>query len=161
MKSSLITTILPLFSTFSAVTCAAQTQPTAASQPTEVTAVQAKGKPDPEALKAFMASHTDNLGQANFLAANNPPASYANSAYYGIHTFKFVNRENKITLVRWRFVPQDGEKQLSNAELTSMPRDFLEKALIERANKGPVRWDMLLTIGAPGYAQNYPTVLWP
>src|SRR5713226_2315780 len=63
----------------------------------------ATGKPDPQALKAFAASHPDNLGQAKFLADNNPPKSYANSAYYGIHTFKFVNRDNKITLVRWRF----------------------------------------------------------
>jgi catalase len=121
----------------------------------------ATGKPDPEALKAFMAAHPDNQGQAKFLAANNPPASYANGAYYGIHTFKFVNRKNKITLVRWRFVPQDGEKQLSNAELKSMPTDFLEKALINRTQQGPVRWDMLLTIGEPGDPENDPTILWP
>jgi len=121
----------------------------------------ATGKPDPEALKAFTASHPDNAGQAKFLAANNPPASYANSAYYGIHTFKFINRENKITLVRWRFVPQDGEKQLSKTELTSMPTDFLEKALISRTQQGPVRWDMLLTIGEPGDPENDPTILWP
>src|ERR1700704_5694530 len=37
------------------------------------------GKPDPEALKAFAASHLDNRGQASFLATNNPPTSYANS----------------------------------------------------------------------------------
>jgi catalase len=121
----------------------------------------ATGKPDPEALKAFAASHPDNAGQAKFLADNNPPTTYANSAYYGIHTFKFINREKKVTLVRWRFVPQDGEKHLSAAELTSEPNNFLEQALIERTQRGPVRWDMLLTIGEPGDPENDPTILWP
>jgi catalase len=121
----------------------------------------ATGKPDPEAVKAFAASHPDNRGQASFLATNNPPASYANSAYFGIHTFKFINGGGKTTLVRWRFVPQDGEKQLSSSEMTSEPADFLEKALIERTRKGPARWDMLLTIGEPGDPQNDPTILWP
>ena len=105
----------------------------------------ATGKPDPEKVKDFLASHPDNRGQAKFLADHNPPASYANSAYYGIHTFKFINRDNKTTLVRWRFVPQDGEKRLSDAELKSMPADFLEQALIQRDNEGgPVRWDMIV-----------------
>jgi catalase len=45
------------------------------------------GKPDPEKLKAFAASHPDNRGQATFLVDHNPPRSYANAAYYGIHTF--------------------------------------------------------------------------
>ncbi len=119
------------------------------------------GKPDPEAIKAFAASHPDNRGQASFLVTNNPPPSYANSAYFGIHTFKFINRNGKTTLVRWRFVPEDGEKQLSNAELTSEPRDFLEKALIDRTRQGPVRWHMLLTIGEPGDPERDPTILWP
>jgi catalase len=121
----------------------------------------ATGKPDPEALKAFNASHPDNRGQAKFLADHNPPVSYANSAYYGIHTFKFVDRNNKTTLVRWRFVPQDGEKPLSDAELTSMPSDFLEQALIKRTRQGAVRWDMLLTIGEPGDPEDDPTIAWP
>ncbi len=121
----------------------------------------ATGKPNPEALKAFAASHPDNTGQATFLADNNPPVSYANSAYFGIHTFKFINRDNKVTLVRWRFVPQDGEKSLTDSELRSMPRDFLEPAMIKRTRQGPVRWDMLLTIGEPGDPQDDPTILWP
>ena len=121
----------------------------------------ATGKPDSEALKAFAASHPDNAGQAKFLADNNPPKSYAQSSYYGIHTFKFINRENKLTLVRWRFVPQDGEQQLTAAELKSEPNNFLEQALIERTRRGPVLWDMLLTIGEPGDPENDPTILWP
>ena len=59
------------------------------------------------------------------------------------------------------FRSQDGEKQLSSAEMTSEPTDFLEKALIDRTRKGPARWDMLLTIGEPGDPQNDPTILWP
>jgi len=121
----------------------------------------ATGKPDPEKMKAFKASHPDNLAQADFLAHNNPPASYASSAYFGIHTFKFVNRDGKTTLVRWRFVPQDGEKRLSDAELKTMPPDFLEQALITRTKRGPLRWDMVIALGEPGDPEDDPTLAWP
>jgi catalase len=121
----------------------------------------ATGKPDPEKIKAFKATHPDNLAQADFLARNNPPASYATSAYWGIHTFKFINHENKTTLVRWRFVPQDGEKRLSDDELKSAPRNFLERTLIERTRQGPVRWDMMVSIGERGDPEDNPTLAWP
>lgn len=121
----------------------------------------ATGKPDPEKMKAFKASHPDNLAQAEFLAKNNPPASYANSSYFGIHTFKFIDRDDKATLVRWRFVPQDGEKRLSDEELKSAPANFLEGALMERTKQGPVKWDMVVTLGHPGDAEDNPTLSWP
>lgn len=119
------------------------------------------GKPDPEKIKAFKASHPDSLPQAEFLAKNNPPPSWANSSYFGIHTFKFVNAKNKTTLVRWRFVPEDGEKQMTDAELKSTQPDFLEQKLIDRVKHGPVRWDMMLTIGEPGDPADNPTLMWP
>lgn len=121
----------------------------------------ATGKPDPDKLKAFQASHPDNRAQAEFLAANNPPPSFANSAFFGIHTFKFVSRGNKVTLVRWRFVPQDGEKWLSDEALKSSPPNFLEPRLIERTRRGPVRWDMIVTVGKPGDPEDNPTLAWP
>lgn len=121
----------------------------------------ATGKPDPEKMKAFKASHPDNLAQAQYLASNNPPASYASSSYWGIHTFKFIDRKGKATLVRWQFVPQDGEKRLSDDELKMAGANFLEAALIERTQQGPVRWDMMVSIGQPGDSETDPTVLWP
>lgn len=121
----------------------------------------ATGKPDPEKIKAFKASHPDSLQQAEFLAKNNPPPSWTNSSYFGIHTFKFVNRENKTTLVRWHFVPQDGEKRMSDDELKSSPPNFLEQKLIERVKHGTVGWDMMLTIGVPSDPEDNPTLLWP
>lgn len=119
------------------------------------------GKPDPEKIKAFKASHPDNAAQAKFLAVNNPPPSYAQSAYFGIHTFKFVDRHDKTTLVRWRFVPRDGAKRLSDAELKTAPKDFLESAMIKRTNFGPVQWDMWFAIGERGDSETDPTVAWP
>ena len=121
----------------------------------------ATGKPDPEKMKAFRASHPDNHAQADFLANNNPPSSYANSSYWGIHTFKFIDEKDKVTLVRWQFVPQDGEGRLSDAELKTAGPDFLEQALIDRARQGPVRWDMMVSIGQPGDTEDDPTILWP
>ena len=121
----------------------------------------ATGKPDPEKMKAFKASHPDSLAQAQYLASNNPPASYASSAYWGIHTFRALDRKQRVTLVRWQFVPQDGEKRLSDDELKTAGSNFLEPALIERARQGAVRWDMMLSIGQPGDVESDPTVLWP
>lgn len=121
----------------------------------------ATGKPNPEKIKAFKASHPDNLAQAQYLAGNNPPASYATSTYWGIHTFIMIDRQERTTPVRWRFVPQDGEQRLSDEELKSSPPNFLEPALLARVQKGPLRWDMLLTLGEPGDPQDNPTLAWP
>lgn len=118
------------------------------------------GKPDMVKFKEFEASHPDNALQTQFLQEHNPPPSYANCAFYGIHAFKFINAAGKTTIVKFRFVPQDGEKQLSNAQLSSMPRNFLEQALIERTRVSSVNWDLVVTIGEPGDPETNPTLLW-
>jgi catalase len=121
----------------------------------------ATGKPDPEKMKAFKASHPDNAAQTQFLDKNNPPVSYANSAYFGIHTFKFIDKKQHPTLVRWRFVPKDGEKRLSDEEIKTSGSNFLEDRLIERVKRSPVQWDMMVTIGQPGDPEDNPTLAWP
>ncbi len=121
----------------------------------------ATGKPDPEKLKAFKASHPDNQAQADYLASRNPPANYASSSFWGIHTFKFVDKRNKATLVRWQFVPADGEKRLADDEMKTAGAHFLNAALRERLAQGPARWDMMVSIGQAGDPENDPTVLWP
>ena len=121
----------------------------------------ATGKADPEKIKAFKASHPDSLAQADYLAKNNPPASYSSSSFWGIHTFKFINKDNKTTMVRWRFVPQDGEKRLTDDELKSAQPNFLEESLVNRTKQGPARWDMMVSIGEPGDPEDNPTLAWP
>jgi hypothetical protein len=71
-----------------------------------------------------------------FLAANNPVSSYTTSSYYSLHAFRFVNAANRSQLVRWAFVPQDGEKRLSDEELNAAPANFLEQRLLDRSQVG-------------------------
>ncbi len=119
------------------------------------------GKPNPEAMKAFAANFPMSVVFGEYLAKHNPPPSYANTPYFGIHTFKFIGKGDKVTLVRWRFVPEDGEKELTADQMAKAPNDFLESALANRAKRGPIRWRMMVTIGQPGDAETNPTVLWP
>lgn len=121
----------------------------------------ATGKPDPEKLKAFREKYPETRGLADYMAANNPPASYASSAFYSIHTFKFIDAAKKVTLVRWRFVPQGGEVRLTEEEMKTLPGDFLEERLIAATKSGPVRWDMIVTIGEAGDPETDPTKVWP
>lgn len=121
----------------------------------------ATGRPDPEKVKAFRAAHPDSAPLAAYLGANNPPRSYANSSFWGIHTFKFSNAGKKVTMVRWQFVPKDGEVRLTADELKTAGANFLEDALISRAQKGPIQWDMVVSIGEPGDPEDNPTVQWP
>ena len=121
----------------------------------------ATGKPDPEKQKAFRETHPDAKPLGEFMAKNNPPASYANSDFFSIHTFKFINQKNETTLVKWQFVPEDGVKRLTDAEMASAPARFLDEDLIAKTSKGPVRWKMMLTIGEPDDEQINPTVYWP
>ena len=119
------------------------------------------GKPDAEKIKAFRASHPDVAPLGEYMAAHNPPVSYATSDYFGIHTFKFINQKNQTTLVKWQFVPQAGVTLLTDAEMTSKPARFLDEDLIARTAAGPVKWDMVLTIGQTGDEEVNPTVYWP
>lgn len=119
------------------------------------------GKPDLEKLKAFFASHPDALAQSSFLEKNTPPANYFNASFYSIHTFKFIDKKNVEHLVRWRFVPVDGEKPLAADALKSAPHDFLEQGLIARTKQSPARWDMIVYEGEAGDPVDNPTLLWP
>jgi catalase len=77
------------------------------------------------------------------------------------YTFRFIDHNERPTNVRWHFVSEDGEKTLTDAQLAQKPQDFLEEALRARLKKGPIRWDMIVTIGEPGDSEDDPTILWP
>lgn len=121
----------------------------------------ATGKPDPDKIKAYMASHPDAKPLMDWLKGHNPPDSYADTVYYSIHAFKFVDAAKKENWVKWRFAPRDGDKAMTAEDMAAAPHDFLEQKLVDRLKSGPVEWDMIVTIGEPGDPIDNPTLLWP
>jgi catalase len=119
------------------------------------------GKPDPEKLKAYAATHPDAKAATELASHHTPTANYYQATFFSIHTFKFIDAKGAEHLVRWRFVPRDGTKEMTAAEMKAAPRDFLEKNLIERTRKGPAVWDMIVYVGEPGDPQDNPTLAWP
>jgi catalase len=119
------------------------------------------GKPDPIRLRDFLAAHPDALAQSSYLSTHNPPTSYANSAYFSIHTFKFLDSHGGSHNVKWRFIPRDGEKTLTTAEIAGAPHDFLEQRLIDQVSKRPIQWEMIVYVGEPGDPEDNPTLTWP
>ncbi len=121
----------------------------------------ATGKPDLAKIQAFRAAHPDTQPQAEYLAKNSPPWSYATTAYFGIHTFFIKDNSGAEQKVRWQFVPKDGVKGLTEAEIKAKPTEFLQQRLAERLTKGPVEWTMQLVLGEATDTETDPSVLWP
>lgn len=119
------------------------------------------GKPDPEKLAAYKASHPDAWALQEFFAKNNPVVSYSNSDFYSVHAFRFLNSKGQKTLVKWRFVPRDGVKRWTDEQLQTAPQRFLNDALFKRSAQGPIQWDMVLVLGHPDDEQTNPTISWP
>jgi catalase len=119
------------------------------------------GQPDPEKLKAYAASHPDAMALSQYTSHHTPTANYFQSTYFSVHTFRFIDAKGAEHMVRWRFVPRDGEKEMTAAQMKAAPHDFLEKNLIERTRKGPALWDMIVYVGEPGDPRDNPTLAWP
>jgi catalase len=119
------------------------------------------GQPDPAKLKAYAATHPDAMASTELAGHHTPTANYYQATYFSVHTFKFIDAKGTEHLVKWRFVPRDGTKEMTAAEMKAAPRDFLETNLIERTRKGPAVWDMVVYVGEPGDPQDNPTLAWP
>ena len=119
------------------------------------------GQPDPAKMKEYTAAHPDWMALNELASHHNPTANYYQTTYFSVHTFKFIDAKGAEHPVKWRFVPRDGTKELTAAEMKSAPHDFLEKNLIERTHKGPAVWDMIVYVGEPGDPQDNPTLAWP
>jgi catalase len=121
----------------------------------------ATGKPNPEKLKAYFATHSDSRPLADWIEAHNPSASFAETPYFSIHAFKFVGPDKQPHWVKWRFEPNDGSKSLTRKEMAAAPHDFLAKKLAKRLKTGPVQWKMIVTLGEPGDPIDNPSLPWP
>lgn len=100
----------------------------------EVAAFKAAAGP----FQAFLASHPSATTFVNSPKPN--PLNYGTITYYEPNTHVLTNAEGKITNVRYRLDPEDGDHLYPNdpAELKKLDQSYLEEDLHERFPQKPI-----------------------
>jgi catalase len=123
--------------------------------------VPATGRPDPDAVPRFLASHPAGRGFVERLMKRPVPASYGQVTYFAEHAFRFTAADGTSRFGRYRFVPQAGEAFLSPDDAGKRSASFLSNELDGRLRTGPVAFRLLLQVAEAGDPTDDVTALWP
>lgn len=129
---------------------------TLASRPDPVT-----GKPDPARLAALLERYPEIAKFRSWAATAPWPDSWANSVYNSVNAFRLQAADGTERYVRWSMRPHTPFKALTPEQRARAGVDFLAQDLRERLAEGPLRWDLVLTLAAPGDPVNDSSQPWP
>ena len=118
------------------------------------------GKPDPEKMARFLASHPETVRAAKIIQSHPPSSGFDNSTYYGLNAFWFVDGSGMSTPVRWSMVPEQPFVAAATATAQG-DKNYLFDALIASIHRRPLQWNLIITIGQPGDPTNDATIPWP
>src|SRR5262245_23611460 len=122
-------------------------------------AASGPGTAKPTPIEQYLQTHPNAVP---FVTQQNPPPeSLATTTYFGVNAFAFVDASGKKTFVRYRFVPEAGDKYLESAEAASKGPDYLMDEIGERVAKGPVAFDWFAQIAQSGDKADDPSTPWP
>jgi len=121
----------------------------------------ATGRPNPDAVPRFLASHPGGRAFVERLMKKPVPASYGQTIYHAEHAFRFTPADGSGRFGRYRFVPEAGESILSPDEAGKRSPTFLREELEGRLRTGPVAFGLVLQLAAPGDPTDDVTALWP
>jgi catalase len=113
-------------------------------------------------LPLFLATHPEVLPALRANApALKPPLSYASARYFAVHAYKWIDAQGGERYVRYRWLPELGERSLEPGEARARGADYLQEDLRERLAEEPIRFTLELLIAAPGDKVDDPTSVWP
>lgn len=115
----------------------------------------------PHRVPAFLARHPSAVAPilANLRArAVVPPHSYAEATYYPIHAYAWLDADGNRSWVRYTFVPLANPQDRPEEAFTG--RDRLREELAARLARGPVRYDVRVTVAAPRDDPHDPMSVW-
>lgn len=118
----------------------------------------ATGKPDPERMKAFFASHPETTAFLAWVKTAKPSPSYATETYNSINAFYLRDGQGDRRAVRWKVVPDAASPGAAPA---AGEKDYLDADLGSRLASGPLRWHMVMTFAADGDPVDDAASVWP
>jgi catalase len=120
------------------------------------------GKPDLARVGAFVEAHPESLPALQAALAAKPIESYARRAYNGIHAFRLVAPDGTERAVRWRLEPEaEVGEGLDADEARVREPDYLQREILERAEREGVRFRLVAILAEPGDPEDDPTLAWP
>lgn len=99
---------------------------------------------DPEKFSNYINAHEST--KHFFSLLGQIPKSFASTAFYPLHTFKFINKENQVTWGRYKIQPVDGVEYFTDKDTGMKDKNFLQTDLIERLMRAPVQYRLVLQI---------------
>ena len=121
----------------------------------------ATGKPAPDGVPRFLASHPATGAFIERLTKKPIPASYGQACYYSEHAFKFTAADGSSRFGRYRWVPEAGEAYLAPDDASRRSANFLREELEGRLKKGPVAFRLVLQLAGESDPTDDATALWP
>jgi catalase len=113
-------------------------------------------------MPIFLAKHPNALpALAAGLPAVKPPPSYAVRRYYPFHAFKWVAADGSERWIRYTWIPEASEPEISRSEAKRRGPDYLQQEIVARLNGGPVRFTLELTFAAEGDNPHDSMDQWP
>lgn len=104
----------------------------------------------------------ENPAAAAFVNDPKPfPLSFATEKYFGVNAFKLISKDGKTTFIRYRIVPEAGVSTLSDEEVASKSKTYLQDELVERVSKDPIEFKLLAQIAEEGDPTDDATKHWP
>jgi catalase len=118
----------------------------------------ATGKDIPGAMNAFLANHPETAAALKIIGSHPFSPGFADSPYYALDAFRFINAKGESTPVRWWLAPVQSV-QAANSAATG--KNYLFDALIQQIHAKAVEWHLMLTVGQPGDPTADATEAWP
>lgn len=121
----------------------------------------ATGKPDPEKMKAVLAQHPEIAAFQAWAKTAPRSDSLGNTRYNGVNAFRLTDAQGTERMVRWSMRPRATFVAMSAEQLKAADANFLAADLDQRLATGPLTWDMVLQLAAPGDPVTDPSRAWP
>jgi catalase len=114
----------------------------------------------PVHLPWFIATHPESWRGLWESARAPRVASYGTARYHAVHAFAWVGPKRKRRHVRCSWIPEAGEQSLDREAMKQAGRDFLQREIVTRMSRGPVRFTLQLQFAGEDDPIDDPTTIW-
>jgi catalase len=119
------------------------------------------GNRNPQKTGEYIAAHPSIQAHVAWQQSAETSASYANTEFFGLHTFYFNPLSGKQTKFRWHLTPDLGVKTLSKQQATEKDADFLTSTFKQQLSEQTVSFTLHASIGEAQDSDIDPSSQWP